>query len=166
MEAVQPLIGPTSGSPAFEDPLRNVIMFDGVCNLCHGFVNFVIDHDPACRWRFTALQTRKGRQLLQQFNLPTALLTVIVIEDGVAYQRSTAALRVLRTLSSPWHLLYWFIIVPRFLRDFVYGLVAASRYSVFGQTDACKMPTKAVKERFLDWAILEEELPQALDKHD
>ncbi|MGV3585395.1 MAG: thiol-disulfide oxidoreductase DCC family protein [Adhaeribacter sp.] len=127
-----------------------VILFDGVCNLCNGFVQFVISHDPAGRFKFAALQSETGQQLLQNFQPGVYNLdTVILIENNKLYHRSTAALRILRHLSGAWPLLYLAIILPVFFRDRVYNFVARNRYRWLGQRESCLMPTPALKARFL-----------------
>lgn len=135
-----------------EQPLGNIVLFDGVCNMCNGFVNFVIDRDPSKRFKFLAQQSARGEEILRHFNLPTDLSTIVLIENDNYYVKSTAVLRILSGLTSPWHLSYLFICVPRPIRDCCYGMVAASRYSMFGKSEACRLPTKEYREHFYDWA--------------
>jgi predicted DCC family thiol-disulfide oxidoreductase YuxK len=129
----------------------SAILFDGVCNLCNGFVQFVIARDPNSRFQFAALQSHAARRLLGP---PTphagALDTVVLIEDGRVFTRSAAALRIARGLTFPWPLAYAFLIVPRPLRDGVYGLVARYRYHWFGRRDVCMVPTAELRARFLN----------------
>ena len=131
-----------------------IILFDGVCNLCNGFVNFVIDRDPDAVFRFAALQSDAAQVLLRQHEVQaergTLLQSVILIEDGTLYRRSTAALRIARRLTAPWPLLYALIAVPRPLRDTIYDGVAARRYDWFGKRDQCRVPTPELQRRFLD----------------
>jgi predicted DCC family thiol-disulfide oxidoreductase YuxK len=127
-----------------------VILFDGVCNLCNGFVQFVIAHDPNGRFKFAALQSETGQQLLQ--GLPPAdrnLDSVILIQNGRFYKRSAAALRILRGLTGVWPLLYATIVLPAFFRDWVYNLVAKNRYRWLGQTESCLLPTPELQSRFV-----------------
>jgi predicted DCC family thiol-disulfide oxidoreductase YuxK len=129
---------------------HGVLLFDGVCNLCNGFVNFVIDHDPDGYFKLGALQSDAARPYLEHFEVdPNALDSVVLIENGVAYHESTAALRVARHLTGPWPLLYAFVVVPRPLRDRVYRWIAENRYRWFGQRDECRLPTPELQERFL-----------------
>ncbi len=133
-----------------EDPA--VVLFDGVCNLCNGAVNFVIDRDPDGYFRFAPLQSDVGEEILADTDAADVSLdTIVLVEDGEAYDRSTAALRIARHLTGPWPLLYAFIVVPRPIRDAVYNWVAAHRYDWFGQRDQCRMPTPARKDRFLKY---------------
>jgi len=128
-----------------------LLLFDGVCNLCNGFVNVLIDHDPHGQVRVGALQSEAARPYLDAFGLdPEALDSVVLIERGRVYRKSTAALRVARRLEAPWPLAYYaFIAVPRPLRDAVYDVVANNRYDWFGKRDSCRMPTPELQERFL-----------------
>jgi predicted DCC family thiol-disulfide oxidoreductase YuxK len=127
-----------------------VILFDGICNFCNGAVNFTIKRDKRQEIKFAALQTDIGRSLLQQFGLPENYSSsFIFIEKGKLYNRSTAALRVCRHLSGLWPLCYGLIIVPAFVRNAVYDLIAKNRYKWFGQKDRCMIPTPEVRARFL-----------------
>ncbi|HEV8674058.1 MAG TPA: thiol-disulfide oxidoreductase DCC family protein [Methylomirabilota bacterium] len=130
---------------------RPIVLFDGVCNLCNGSVTFIVKRDPGRRFRFAALQSAAGATLLRQFGLPAdALDTLVLVEGNRAFTRSTASLRVARRLSGLWPLLYALIVVPRPIRDLLYGVVARNRYRWFGRRDACMMPTPDLRERFLE----------------
>ena len=127
------------------------ILFDGVCNLCNGTVQFVIKRDRAAIFRFASLQSDYAQHLLRQVNLPAnQLYSVIVFEDGVAYQKSDAALRIARHLSGFWRWLYIFRFVPKFIRDGLYNFIATNRYRFFGKQDHCMIPTPELKARFVD----------------
>lgn len=131
-----------------------IILFDGVCNLCNSSVNFVIDRDPERRFRYSALQSAKGIQLSREYNLPAGELTsIVLIENGRVYRKSGAALRIARAMSFPWPLLYAFIIVPPFIRNMVYDVVAKNRYKWFGRQDECRLPTAELKELFLESSL-------------
>lgn len=127
-----------------------IILFDGVCNLCNHSVQFVIRHDSKKLFKFAALQSEIGQQLMKQNGLESAgNNTFILIQSNKYYTRSTAALKVCKQLNGAWKILYGFIIVPRFLRDAVYNFVAKNRYRFFGKKDECMMPTKDLLDRFL-----------------
>lgn len=129
-----------------------LILFDGVCNLCNGAVNFVIDRDPDGYFRFAPLQSKTAQQHLEGTPVSSGDLdTIVLIENGTPYVRSTAALRIARRLTSPWPLLFLFLIVPRPLRDAVYTWIATHRYNWFGRRDQCRLPTPDVKDRFLEY---------------
>jgi len=128
-----------------------LILFDGVCNLCNGFVKFLIKRDPAGKFRFASLQSDFGRSQLIRFNLnPDLLHSVIVIEGDNVLQRSDAALRIVTQLGGPWKILNALKIFPRFLRDALYNVVARNRYKVFGKRDSCMIPTPELKARFIE----------------
>lgn len=127
-----------------------IVLFDGVCHLCNSSVIFIIRRDPRGRFKFAPLQSPIGQALLQRHHLSTNTLdTFVLIEEGSAYTRSTAALRVARRLSGLWPLAYLGIVAPRVVRDALYRIIAQNRYKWFGQQAECMLPTPEVKERFL-----------------
>ena len=127
-----------------------VVLFDGVCNLCNGWVNFVIDRDPAVRIKFAALQSDPGKLLLAKHKIADSYLdSIVLIEGGAAYFKSTAVLRASRHLRFPWRVLKVFLIVPRPLRDLVYRGIAKRRYRWFGKREACRVPTPELQAHFL-----------------
>ncbi len=131
--------------------IENVILFDGVCNLCNGAINFIIDRDKNNHFKFAALQSDYGQQYLDTNNLPLDdFESMVFIEKGEIYNKSTAALKIVRNLSGLWPVLYIFIIFPKFLRDAVYNLIANNRYKMFGKRDQCRVPTPELKAKFLD----------------
>jgi len=133
------------------DRSGQIIFFDGVCNLCNRFIRFVIRRDPDTRFRFASLQSESGHQLLSELQLPAdKLQTVFYLRNGRCFRKSSAALHVLRDLGHGWQLLYGFMIVPRFIRDFIYDLIARNRYMLFGRRESCMVPTPGLRERFLD----------------
>ena len=128
-----------------------VILFDGVCNFCNSSVNFIIKRNRKKDIRFAALQSEAGKRLLNEYRLPAGEMeSIVFIENGNAYQRSAAALRICRRLSGAWPLCYGFILVPRFIRDAVYNWIAANRYKWFGVQEQCMIPTPEIRERFLN----------------
>jgi len=129
---------------------KPIILFDGVCNLCNRSVQIVIKHDPQGRFLFASLQSEEGQKLLQQYQLPaTNLNSFVLVQNGKSYTKSTGALTVAKQLTGWWQLLYAFIIVPKFIRDWVYTLISNNRYKWFGKKDECMVPTPALKTRFL-----------------
>ncbi|MSP58410.1 MAG: thiol-disulfide oxidoreductase DCC family protein [Flavobacteriaceae bacterium] len=130
---------------------ENIILFDGVCNLCDGVVKFIIAKDKNDKFKFTSLQSASGQSLLLKLNLPTDSFTSIVLIIGDCYfVKSLAVLQVLKELGGFWKLFYIFIIFPRPVRDFVYDLVAKTRYKLFGKRESCSMPTNDIKHKFLE----------------
>jgi len=126
------------------------ILFDGVCNLCNGFVRFVIARDPAARFRFASLQSAAAAALLREAGVAAPMPdSIVLIAGGRAYVRSAAALRILRGLRFPWPLAVALFVVPRFVRDRVYDFIAARRYRWFGRRESCLVPTADLRRRFL-----------------
>ena len=135
-----------------EHPL---VLFDGVCNLCNGTVNYVIDHDPEGIFRFGSLQSAEARPYLERCGIEApdedqAHGSIVLVEGDRCYTRSTAALRIAQRLNGAARLLYGAIVLPRFLRDAVYDWIAARRYDWFGRRDACRLPTPELADRFLE----------------
>lgn len=109
----------------------------------------MIRHDPKEYFRFASLQSEMGQNLLKAHGLPTQHFnSVLLVENGKLYTRSTAALRIVRHLSGGWSWLYALVIVPKFLRDPLYDLVSRNRYRWFGQQESCMLPTPQLKARF------------------
>lgn len=128
-----------------------MILFDGVCNLCNGFVRFVIARDPGARFAFASLQSAAAAALLNGRLAPGPQPdSVLLLQGNHLYTESDAALRVARGLAFPWNLAYAFVIVPRPLRDVIYRWVARNRYRWFGRRDVCMVPTPDLRVRFLD----------------
>lgn len=128
-----------------------IILFDGVCNLCNSFVDFVIRRDARGVFRFASLQSDLGHQrTIGCSNLPLGVDSVILVEGEKCYVRSTAALRILRRLDFPWPLGYVLIIFPRSVRDIVYDYIARNRYRWFGKRETCRLPTDEELTRFLN----------------
>jgi predicted DCC family thiol-disulfide oxidoreductase YuxK len=134
------------------DPLtdkeHNLILFDGVCNLCNGAVQFIITRDKKEKFRFASLQSSLGRKFIDQSRVSTE--TIMLIKNNKIYDRSSAALEIAKDLSGAWPALYIFKIVPKFLRDGIYNLIAKNRYRWFGKKDECMIPSPEIKSKFLE----------------
>lgn len=125
-------------------------MFDGVCNFCNYWVNFTIERDVKNLYKFAALQSDEGQLLLQQYNVDQINSeSFILIRGENVYTKSTAALEISKNLSGPVKLLYPFIFLPKFIRDFIYDLVAKNRYKIFGKSEVCRIPTEREKAKFI-----------------
>ena len=130
---------------------KSIILFDGVCNLCNNSVQFIIKRDKKQRFLFSSLQSDAAQDILLQFQLKNSDFdSIIFIENGKVYQKSTAILKISKYLSGIWKLSYGFIIIPKFIRDTVYTFIAKNRYKWFGKRDVCMIPSKGLKLRFLD----------------
>ena len=131
-----------------EHPL---ILFDGVCNFCNYWVNFAIRRDKKRRLKFTPLQGETAKKILPKFQISTTSLSSVVIVDmGRVWTQSSAAIRICKHLDGGWKLFYAFIIIPKFIRDFFYNIIARNRYRWFGKKEVCMVPTPELGERFLD----------------
>jgi predicted DCC family thiol-disulfide oxidoreductase YuxK len=110
---------------------ERLAIFDGVCNLCDGAVKFIIAHDRKRKFMFTPLQSAAGQEVLAAHDLPTeSFESFIYLRNGKLYQRSTAALYVLKDIGGLWALFYVFIIVPGFFRNWIYDVIARSRTAI------------------------------------
>jgi len=128
-----------------------VILFDGVCNLCSGFVQFVVPRDAEGKYRFASLQSDVGQALLAEHDLASDDLdSVVLIEDGESYVKSSAIIEIASGLGGRYRLLSPFRYVPKSVRDRVYDFVADNRYRWFGKKDRCMMPTGDVESRFIE----------------
>ncbi len=129
---------------------KNVILFDGICNLCNDVVNLLLDLDKSNILYFSSLQSDFGQFVLQKFNLPTDNFnSFIFLKKGKIYQKSDGALEVCRTLGGFWKILYFFKIIPTFARNAIYEWVAQNRYRWFGKKEYCRVPTPNLQARFL-----------------
>ncbi|MFN6946448.1 MAG: thiol-disulfide oxidoreductase DCC family protein [Cytophagaceae bacterium] len=125
-----------------------IILFDGICNLCDGFVIFILQRDRMKRFKFLSLQSDRAASVLEEYGLENQINSIVLIDNGKAYTKSTAALRIFKGLNKGWPLLYVLIIVPKPLRDFIYKFVAKNRYRWFGKKEACLLPDSKWKEHF------------------
>jgi len=129
---------------------KYLLLFDGVCNLCNGAVNFVIDRDKRQRIVFASLQSELGQQILKQHQLPAQdFKSMVLVRQNKVFLKSNAVLEIAKELSGAWKLLYVFKIVPRFLRDWIYEIISTNRYKWFGRKDQCRVPTADIKNRFV-----------------
>ncbi len=131
---------------------KKIILFDGVCNLCNNAINFVIKHDKNDVFRYASLQSEVGEKLISERNIDIAKIdSILLIEPQVAYyHKSTAALHIAKQLSGIYPLLSVLFIIPRFLRDWIYDIIAKNRYKWFGRKESCMIPTPELKALFID----------------
>lgn len=129
---------------------HKIILFDGVCNLCNSSVTFVIKRDKKDLFRFAALQEDPGKSLLDKHNIDTSQTDSIILVDGdKAYTKSTAALEIARSLGGLYPLLYGFMVIPKFIRNWVYDYIAKNRYKWYGKKESCMIPTPELRSKFL-----------------
>jgi predicted DCC family thiol-disulfide oxidoreductase YuxK len=130
--------------------LNRVVLFDGVCNFCNSSVQFIIKHDKSNSLQFTSLQSKIGQELLAKYAIPKEVDSVIFIENNQAYLKSTAALKIANYFGGLWKLFQVFLIIPTFIRNFFYDIIAKNRYRWFGKKDACMLPSPEIRNRFLE----------------
>lgn len=136
--------------------IKSIILFDGVCTLCNASIDFILKRDHKNRFLVGALQEPVSKKVLSNFQVDPAYLdSLVLVENGKVYFRSTAALRIAKKLNRPWPLFYFLIAIPAFLRDPVYNWIGKNRYRWFGKKSTCRIPTAEEKQKFLS----EENLP-------
>ena len=126
---------------------KMIILFDGVCNMCVGSVNFIIKRDSKDMFRFASLQGDVGQKMLKKYSL--SMNSIILIKNGQVKTKSTAVLNILYHLNTFWKVLLIFYIVPYPIRDILYNIVAKSRYFLFGKRTQCMVPNENINSKFL-----------------
>jgi len=127
---------------------RNIILFDGVCNLCSYSVQFIIKHDANKKFSFASLQSEIGQALIKKYNVEK-FDSIILIKNEKVYIYSDAVLRIAKELDAPIKHIYYFRFIPKFLRDLTYKFIAKYRYILFGKKNNCMIPTNDISRRFL-----------------
>ncbi|MEO1009336.1 MAG: thiol-disulfide oxidoreductase DCC family protein [Planctomycetota bacterium] len=127
-----------------------IVLFDGICGLCNGLVDFLLRKDRHGRLRYAALQSDAGAHLLERTGVPPEADTIVVVRGGRALLRSDAVLAIARELGPPWSLAGVLRVIPRPIRDLAYRVIARNRYRVFGTRDTCRRPTEAERSRILE----------------
>jgi predicted DCC family thiol-disulfide oxidoreductase YuxK len=129
---------------------EGIILFDGTCAFCEGSVKFIARRDPAGYFRFGASQSREAQALLARHGVSRdTARSIILIEDGQVFLRSTASLRIARRLTRPWSWAGILLAVPRPLRDAAYRVVAAIRHRIAGRSNACEIPPPEIRARMI-----------------
>ena len=131
---------------------KALIVFDGICNLCNASVQLVIKNDKKNIFLFAPLQGQTAKDIISNYNIDTSKVDSILLyipEKGL-FLKSTAALKIAYSLGFAWNLLSFFIIIPVFIRDWIYDLIAKNRYKWFGKKETCMVPTEELKSKFLE----------------
>lgn len=137
-----------------------IIFFDGICNFCNSSVNFIIKRDKNNYFKFASLQSEFAQNFLEPFNLvpkvhlgngkmEKKLDSIILFKNNKLYIKSTAALRIAKHLYGLWKIFFIFIIIPPFIRNFAYDIIAKNRYKWFGKRDSCMIYDDDIKNKFL-----------------
>jgi predicted DCC family thiol-disulfide oxidoreductase YuxK len=137
---------------ALGDLPRPLYFFDGYCVLCSSFVAFCLAHDPEGRLKFASAQSALGQRVLKELGLPEGTFdrTILLLDGEDVHARSAAVLRALRYLRGPVRWLRPLLLLPAWLRDPIYDLIARNRYRWFGQRPSCFVPSAATRDRFID----------------
>lgn len=138
----------THGSP--NELPEHLLLFDGVCNLCNGLVRFIIPHDRKELFRFAPLTSDIGKKIVARSHEAASLDTLVYLRKDRLFTRSSAALYVARDLGGIWAVAFIFMLVPSFIRDAVYDLVARKRYGWWGRSEQCMVPMRELRSRFLE----------------
>jgi len=129
---------------------KTIILFDGICNLCNGSVQFILKRDKNEKFLFASLQSDASKNILLQYNVKKITLdSILIIEDGQVYDKSTAVLKISRHLNWPWTMFSIALHLPLSIRDSVYDFVGRNRYKWFGKKDSCTMMIPEYKNRFI-----------------
>lgn len=129
---------------------KSIILFDGVCNLCNSSIDFIIKRDKNDYFLVGALQDDFSKKILRSYDVKEDYLdSLVLLEDGNIYYRSTAALMISRKLSGIWPIFYAFIVLPAWIRDPIYDWIGSNRYRWFGKKETCRLPTPEEKSKFL-----------------
>lgn len=133
---------------------HNIILFDAICVLCNGWVKFLIQHDHQARFKLASVQSELGQQILRYYQMPTDHFeTMLVIKHGESFHQSTAFLKVIEDLGTPFSSLKIGYVIPKLIRDFLYRRVALNRYHLFGTMDHCLLPSTENKQHFLEHVL-------------
>ena len=125
---------------------KTIILFDGVCNLCCGWVRFLIRHDKKGVFKFVSLQSEEGIQFTKRYNIDTKVIdSIIYIRDNQSFIESDAVFEIIRDLSGIWKVFLIFRIMPKQITDFIYKKIAKNRYLIFGKRSTCLVPTRKNK---------------------
>jgi predicted DCC family thiol-disulfide oxidoreductase YuxK len=127
----------------------NIIVFDGVCNFCNRIVQIIIRHDPSVQIHFAAQQSEAGERLIKDLAIKESSNSVLFVKDGLVYYQSDAVIEIAKLLTGWPSLFKYSIIVPRFMRNAIYKIIASNRYAIFGKQDQCMVPKEEEKGRFL-----------------
>ncbi|PRY87668.1 thiol-disulfide oxidoreductase DCC family protein [Mongoliibacter ruber] len=129
----------------------DIVMFDGVCNLCNDAVDFIMLRDKNDKFKFGALQEDTSKEILKEYKVKEGYLdSIILIKGDNIFYKSRAALEIAKNLSGLWPMTFAFIIIPSFIRDPIYDWIARNRYKWFGKRETCRFPSEEERAKFLE----------------
>jgi len=129
--------------------LKQIIIYDGICGFCNRSVQFILEHKPNDSVRFVSYQSDKAKPFLEKYKI-SDMSSILLIENETYYDKSTAVLKIAKTLDSKWRYLYYLINIPLSIRDFVYMIISKNRYLLMGKNNSCRFLTSEEKKMFLD----------------
>ena len=130
---------------------KKIILFDGICNLCLGSIQFIIKNDLNDKFRLAAIQSKEGKEIIRKYSIDIIKNdSIILINNKNINYHSTAVLLILKELVTFWKIFYIFYFIPYPIRDFFYSVIAKSRYNFFGKIDKCMVPDEKIKSKFLN----------------
>ena len=127
----------------------NIILFDGVCNLCSNSVSLLIKYDKNNIFRFAAMQTKAGENIMQDYHILNDRKSIILIKKGTVFYKSEAIIEIAKQITGWPSILKYGFLFPKFLRDGMYDLIAKNRYFLFGKKDTCSTPSEKDIKRFI-----------------
>ncbi|TDL35369.1 DUF393 domain-containing protein [Jeotgalibacillus sp. S-D1] len=130
--------------------MSSIVLFDGDCHICNWSIQFIMKRDPHGKFKFASLQGEIGQKLRRTYKVNPMLDSVLLVQNDRMWSKSTAALRICRSLTGPARLLSLLIFVPRPIRDTLYNFIARNRFHWFGRKNECQLPTKEERRRLLD----------------
>ena len=127
----------------------NIILFDGVCNLCGNSVSLLIKYDKNNIFRFAAMQTKAGERIMQKYRILNDRKSIILIKEGTVFYKSDAIIEIAKQIKGWPSILKYGFLFPKFLRDGIYDLIAKNRYFLFGKKETCSTPSEKDIKRFI-----------------
>lgn len=151
MPPPRPITAADLAAARLSDLKKPLIVFDGVCHLCTGFVRFVIRWDRTARFRFLPAQSPRGETLYARLGLKSGdWESNLLVFEGRVYTELDAFVEITRRFGGLWRLMPLLYAIPRPLRDWIYNRIARNRYRWFGKRNTCYLPTPELSARFLD----------------
>ena len=127
----------------------DIILFDGVCNLCGNSVSLLIKYDKNNIFRFAAMQTKAGERIMKEYRILNDRKSVILIKEGIVLYKSDAIIEIAKQITGWPSILKYGFLFPKFLRDGIYDLIAKNRYFLFGKKETCSIPSEKDSKKFI-----------------